>query len=729
YSPEANFNGTDSFTFAVNDGELDSNIGTVTITITAVNDPPVAVGDAYTTAEDSPLTIAAPGVLANDSDVDQQILTVSLVSSTAHGTLALNADGSFTYIPGANYNGPDSFTYQASDGQIQTPAVTVTLTVTPVNDLPTGGSDSYSVVEGQTLTISAPGVLTNDSDLEGDSLTAILASPAAHGTVILNPDGSLSFTSTLGYDGTDSFTYIVSDGQGASAPVTVTLTIIAEKIFANGFENESLAEWTSNETDGGNLSVSSAAALVGGYGMQALINDNNAIYVTDDSPNAEKRYRARFYFDPNSITMAYGDAHTLLMTYAGTSAVVQLLDLRYSSGAYQIRTYTLNDMGTWSYTSWYTISDVPHYIEFDWQAASAAGANNGSLTLWIDGVQKASLTGLDNDTKVIDRVKLGAVANIDSGTRGIYYFDSFVSTRLSYIWLEGIAADFSANQTLGPKPLLVSFTNLTQPSDPSNIYLWDFGDGTTSSEPNPTHTYADYGSFTVRLTVSGSRGTDTETKIAYIQTPEQIFGSSFESGSLADWTSNVNDSGDLSVTNTAALVDSYGMQAIINDNNSIFVTDDTPNADWRYRARFYFDPNSITMANGDAHTLLMTYTGTSAVVQLLDFRYSSGAYQIRTYTLNDTGTWIYTSWYTISDAPHYIEFDWQAASAAGANNGSLTLWIDGLQKASLSGLDNDTKVIDRVKLGAVANLDTGTRGTYYFDAFQSGREYYIGPIP
>jgi hypothetical protein len=78
-------------------------------------------------------------------------------------------------------------------------------------------------------------------------------------------------------------------------------------------------------------------------------------------------------------------------------------------------------------------------------------------------------------------------------------------------------------------------------------------------------------------------------------------------------------------------------------------------------------------------------------------------------------------------APHSIELDWRAATGAGANNGGLTLWIDGSQKADITGIDNDTRRIDRVQWGATTGLDTGTRGAYYFDVFESRRQTYIGP--
>ena len=111
----------------------------------------------------------------------------------------------------------------------------------------------------------------------------------------------------------------------------------------------------------------------------------------------------------------------------------------------------------------------------------------------------------------------------------------------------------------------------------------------------------------------------------------------------------------------------------------------------------------------------------------MEFRNSAGAYQIRAALLNDGTTWTNTSWFNIGDAPHFIELDWRAATAAGANNGGLTLWIDGIQKQDLVNIDNDTRRIDRARLGALTGMDAGTSGTYYFDAFESRRQSYIGP--
>src|SRR5206468_185391 len=153
----------------------------------------VAVNDSYTTPEDTTLNVAAPGVLANDSDVDGDTLNAILVSQPTHGTLTFNSDGHFSYTPAANYNGPDSFTYKANDGQADSGIATVNITITAVNDAPVAVNDSYTTDEDTTLNVAAPGVLGNDSDVDGDTLSAVLVSQPAHGTLTFNSDGSFTY--------------------------------------------------------------------------------------------------------------------------------------------------------------------------------------------------------------------------------------------------------------------------------------------------------------------------------------------------------------------------------------------------------------------------------------------------------------------------------------------------------------------------------------------------------
>jgi YVTN family beta-propeller protein len=224
YTPGANLNGADTFTFTVSDGTTTSTPATVTITITPVNDAPVANAGTLTTNEDT----AKNGTLTGtDPDVGQT-LTYAITTQPTKGTITnFNAQtGTYTYTPSANLNGADTFTFTVSDGTTTSAAATVTITVTPVNDAPVANPDSYTVAQGGTLTVpAATGPLANDTDVDGDSLTAIGATQPAHGTVVGSPNGSFTYKPTAGYSGTDSFTYSVSDGKGGIAVGTVTITV------------------------------------------------------------------------------------------------------------------------------------------------------------------------------------------------------------------------------------------------------------------------------------------------------------------------------------------------------------------------------------------------------------------------------------------------------------------------------------------------------------------------
>jgi VCBS repeat-containing protein len=198
---------------------------TAVASIVVQDNPPVASNDGpYGTPFNTPITISAPGVLGNDTDPNGDALTAVLVSGPAHGTLTLSADGSFTYTPAPGYTGSDSFTYKANDGTLDSNVATVSLTVS--NSPPVASNDSYSGPSDATLTVIAPGVLANDSDVDGDSLSAVLVSGPAHGTLTLNADGSFSYRPAPGYFGSDSFTYKANDGTFDSNVATVSLTII-----------------------------------------------------------------------------------------------------------------------------------------------------------------------------------------------------------------------------------------------------------------------------------------------------------------------------------------------------------------------------------------------------------------------------------------------------------------------------------------------------------------------
>src|SRR5204863_4959098 len=128
-----------------------------------VNQQPVANNDSYSVSAGATLTVNASGVLANDTDADGDNLTASLAGGVSHGSLSFNANGSFSYTPTSGYLGPDSFTYRASDGITNSAAATVSLSVQSANHAPVANNDSYNMTQDTTLTVTAPGVLSNDT--------------------------------------------------------------------------------------------------------------------------------------------------------------------------------------------------------------------------------------------------------------------------------------------------------------------------------------------------------------------------------------------------------------------------------------------------------------------------------------------------------------------------------------------------------------------------------------
>jgi len=238
YTPKADFHGQDSFTYRASDagpaaavGTVDftngrtSQIATVNISVSAVNDAPRSRADSLVTDEDEPVEMSEPGVLANDSDVEGDTLTAKVDTLPRHGTLTLSTDGSLRYTPAVNYHGTDRFTYTASDAQATTSPIPVEITVLEVNDAPSGFADEFATDEDTPLESAAPGVLGNDTDIDGDKLTATVATAPQHGTLTLNADGSVRYTPAADYHGSDGFTYTVSDGKLTSSPVPVGIAV------------------------------------------------------------------------------------------------------------------------------------------------------------------------------------------------------------------------------------------------------------------------------------------------------------------------------------------------------------------------------------------------------------------------------------------------------------------------------------------------------------------------
>ncbi|KFE67308.1 tandem-95 repeat protein [Hyalangium minutum] len=272
YTPHANFAGKETFTVTVSDGKA-SATATISVTVNPVDDAPVAGNDTATTDENVPLTLAAATLLANDTEVDGQTLTITGVSSAVSGTVVL-AGTTVTFTPTADFSGTARFQYTVSDGTL-TATATVTVTVNMVNDAPVATDDTATTDEDVPLTLATSTLLANDTDPEGQTLTITGVSGAVSGTVAL-AGTTVTFTPTADFSGTARFQYTVSDGS-LTATATVTVTVspvddapVATDDTATTDEDVPLALATStllaNDTDpeGQTLTITGVSGAVSG---------------------------------------------------------------------------------------------------------------------------------------------------------------------------------------------------------------------------------------------------------------------------------------------------------------------------------------------------------------------------------------------------------------------------------------------------------------------------------
>ncbi|HIF9433008.1 TPA: retention module-containing protein, partial [Photobacterium damselae] len=286
YVPKLDFNGEDSFTVVVDDGNGGTDTITVTVNVTPVNDAPVGEDVSVETQEETAVT----GQLTA-TDVDGDNLTFKPGTNPENGSVTVNPDGSWEYVPNPDFNGEDSFTVLVDDGNGGTDTITVTVNVTPVNDAPVGEDVSAETQEETAVT----GQLTA-TDADGDNLTFKPGSDPTNGQVTVNPDGSWEYVPNSDFNGEDSFTVVVDDGNGGTDTITVTVNVtpvndapVGEDVSAETQEETAVTgQLIATDVDGDNLTFKPGTNPENG---QVTVNaDGSWEYVPNADFNGEDSF-------------------------------------------------------------------------------------------------------------------------------------------------------------------------------------------------------------------------------------------------------------------------------------------------------------------------------------------------------------------------------------------------------------------------------------------------------
>ena len=311
YIPSENFNGEDSFTYKVNDGSTDSSISTVTITVLPINDAPVANTDSGSTDEDNDLTILKTDLLANDTEVDLDTLSVVNVSNANNGTAYI--DGvNIVFSPTSNFNGFASFDYTVSDG-VLTDVATVNITVNAVNDAPTTSNDTYTTTQEAPIKITLLG-----EDLENDSLTYSIVSTPSNGTLSAVSGNQVTYTPDVDYIGEDSFTYKTNDGEYDSNVSTIEITVNPPPVISDESSSEIKStsitiSWTTDHPSTSRVIYDTVShSTLGtapnyGYSYSTVETDNSpmvtdhAVTVNPLSPGTTYYFRAVSHGSPEVV--------------------------------------------------------------------------------------------------------------------------------------------------------------------------------------------------------------------------------------------------------------------------------------------------------------------------------------------------------------------------------------------------------------------------------------------
>ena len=453
YTPALNANGSPhaTFTFQVQDNggtanggvDLDQSANSITIDVTPVNDNPIATTDYVTVSEDAAATPV--DVLANDTDVEGDARTTTVKTDGGKGVVVITGGGTgVTYKPNANANGSDSFTYTISDGHGGIGVGTVNVTITPTNDLPNAGSDVGLTVPESAgpMPLSVSG---NDTDIDGDTLTIISVTPAAHGTVAITGGGTgITYDPVQLYYGTDAFTYTVSDGHGGTDPATVLLTVVKDTTApsvaapAQSFYAQSVGTkttrvrigWSASDAGTGvgkyDLQVSYQGGAWKGVGLASATSTSVAQTLTDAK---SYRFRVRATDRQGNVSgWVYGPTFKP-GRFQNTSTSVKY------AGKWTNKSTSSALGGSYRYASATSARVIFTRVVRDFAWVTTRTAGSGSAQVWIDGVLAATVNLRASKTSYRQLVfsrHFSTLANHRIEIRpiggGIVSFDAFLLT-------------------------------------------------------------------------------------------------------------------------------------------------------------------------------------------------------------------------------------------------------------------------------------------------------------
>jgi VCBS repeat-containing protein len=480
-------------------------------TATAVNSPPDARDDAYSTAANTTLTVASTNsVLQNDTDANRDKLRVTSNTAPSQGTLTMSSTGQFTYVPKANFVGTDSFNYTISDGKGGTDTATVTITVTAVNKPPDAINDAYTVAEDSVLSVtSTSSVLKNDVDPNGDPLTVTSKTAPAHGTLTMDSAGQFTYTPTANFNGTDSFNYTVSDGKGGTDTATVTLTVTpvndAPDAINDGYtvaEDSVLTVSLTNsvlkndvDPDSDPLTVTSTTAPAHGtltmsstgqftYTPSANYNGTDSFtYTISDGKGGTDTATVNLTVTPvNDAPDAKNDTYTVaensVLSVTSTNGVLKN-DVDADNDAITVTGNTAPAHGTvtMSSTGQFTYTPAPNYTGTDSFTYTVSDGKGGTdtatvaLTVTATAFSVSSISVSSPTAVAVDGNQAYVWSNTWPDTLSVVDISTKQVSETTYLWTDPTATSPTGDRRYAINDRYVSVINNADNSVIANIYV------------------------------------------------------------------------------------------------------------------------------------------------------------------------------------------------------------------------------------------------------------------